>query len=438
MKIAVAGTGYVGLVTAVCLAEIGHKVICVDIDENKINLMKSGEPPFYEKDLKKLMNKNKKRITYTTDYKVAYQNSNVIFIGVGTPEKLDGSANLDYVYEVCDKIKESATSDKVVVVKSTVPIGTNDEIEKQMNKDSKFRFYIVSNPEFLSQGTAVHDTLFPSRIVVGIEDDYSQKIMKKLYDPLTKNPYNTSYLSMDRRSAEMVKYASNNFLALKISYINEIANFCEQINANITDVTLGMSYDSRIGNQFLNAGIGYGGSCFPKDTKALHWLSKMYDCEIKTIAATIEVNKNQKLRLFEKFQEDNKNQIKDKTVAVLGLSFKPGTSDLREAPSIDNVKMLLNHGCSVHVYDPIALDEFKRRFNDRNMKYFHNISDAIKDSDAVFIMTELKEIIDYDISNYKKLMKQANIYDGRNCYSMEKIKSIKEINYYSIGRVNRK
>lgn len=438
MKIAVAGTGYVGLVTAVCLAEIGHKVICVDIDENKIDLMKSGKPPFYEKDLENLMNKNRERITYTTDYKVAYQNSDVIFIGVGTPENLDGSANLDYVYEVCDKIKKSARNDKVVVVKSTVPIGTNDEIEKRLNKDSNFRFYIVSNPEFLSQGTAVHDTLFPSRIVVGVEDDYSQKIMKRLYEPLTKKPYNTTYLSMDRRSAEMVKYASNNFLALKISYINEIANFCEQINANIADVTLGMSYDSRIGNQFLNAGIGYGGSCFPKDTKALHWLSKVYNCEIKTIAATIEVNKKQKLRLFEKFKEDNKNQIKDKTVAVLGLSFKPGTSDLREAPSIDNVRMLLDYGCYVHVYDPIALVEFKRMFKEENLKCFHNISEAIKNSDAVFIMTELKEIVNYDISNYKKLMKQANIYDGRNCYSMEKIQSIKEINYYSIGRVEKK
>lgn len=433
MKIAVAGTGYVGLVTAVCLAEIGHKVTCVDIDKAKIDLMKSGKSPIYEKDLEKLMNKNKERIQYTTDYKEAYQNSDVIMIGVGTPEKLDGSANLEYVYDVCGKIKEVAKSDKVVIVKSTVPIGTNDEIEKSLNEGSDIRFFVASNPEFLAQGTAVHDTLFPSRIVVGVEDDYSRKVMEEIYKPLTEVPYHAPYLCMDRRSAEMVKYASNNFLALKISYINEIANFCEKIDANITNVTKGMSYDSRIGAQFLNAGIGYGGSCFPKDTQALHWLSKAYDCEIKTIVATIEVNKRQKLRLFEKFKDHNKD-IRGKTVAVLGLSFKPGTSDLRGAPSIDNVRMLLDYGCHVRVYDPISLDSFKKLFKGSDLEYFNNISDTIKNSDAAFIMTELEEIINYDIKNYAKLMKHANIYDGRNCYSLEKIKEVDKINYYSIGR----
>ena len=291
MKIAVAGTGYVGLVTGVALAHIGHHVTCVDIDEIKIKKMQEGISPIYEEGLEELMHLNKERLTYTTDYKKAYSKADVIFIGVGTPEKEDGSANLTYLYAVLDQIRESVTKDTVVVIKSTVPIGTNDEVEKYLNeKVSGLKISIVSNPEFLAQGTAVHDTLYATRIVVGVEDDYAKKIMTKLYKPLTKEPYNVPFPVMDRKSAEMVKYASNDFLALKISYINEIANFCEAIGADISLVTKGMSYDPRIGNKFLNPGIGYGGSCFPKDTKALHFLSKEYGCEMKTLKATIEIN----------------------------------------------------------------------------------------------------------------------------------------------------
>jgi len=432
MKVAVAGTGYVGLVTAVCLAEIGHEVTCIDIDKKKIEFLQRGKCPIYEPGLEELMRKNQDRLRYTLSYQEAYRDSEVIFIGVGTPERSDGSANLDYVYNVCQQIKDFAFEDKVVVIKSTVPIGTNDTIEKWFNEDSSFHFYVVSNPEFLAQGTAVHDTLHPSRIVVGAEDEYSKEVMRKLYYPLTIEPYFSPYLEMDRKSAEMVKYASNDFLALKISYINEIANFCEKIGADITEVTRGMSYDSRIGSKFLNAGIGYGGSCFPKDTKALHWLSKSIDCELKTIKACIEVNKNQKIRLFEQASMDFKGSLKGKVVTILGLSFKPNTDDLREAPSIDNVELLLEHGAVVRVYDSIALKKFQECFKDR-VEYFSSIDKAIKGADIVFIMTEAEEIKNYPLSHFRRLMKQPYVYDGRNCYDLQDAEK-EQIHYYSIGR----
>lgn len=441
MKIAVAGTGYVGLVTGVALAHIGHHVTCVDIDEIKIKKMQEGISPIYEEGLEELMHLNKERLTYTTDYKKAYSKADVIFIGVGTPEKEDGSANLTYLYAVLDQIRESVTKDTVVVIKSTVPIGTNDEVEKYLNKKvSGLKISIVSNPEFLAQGTAVHDTLYATRIVVGVEDDYAKKIMTKLYKPLTKEPYNVPFLVMDRKSAEMVKYASNDFLALKISYINEIANFCEAIGADISLVTKGMSYDPRIGNKFLNPGIGYGGSCFPKDTKALHFLSKEYGCEMRTLKATIEINKNQKLVLINKLEKVFPN-LHGLTIGVLGLTFKPGTDDLREAPSIDNIKYLLKQGVIIKAYDPIGINNFKKvlsfdttldNYLD-NITYYDNIDDTIKDSDACLIMTEWKDIKEYPLNNYEKLMNSPIIFDGRNCYDLDNVKKY-NIYYNSIGR----
>lgn len=441
MNIAVAGTGYVGLVTGVALAHIGHHVTCVDIDEIKIKKMQEGISPIYEEGLEELMHLNKERLTYTTDYKKAYSKADVIFIGVGTPEKEDGSANLTYLYAVLDQIRESVTKDTVVVIKSTVPIGTNDEVEKYLNeKVSGLKISIVSNPEFLAQGTAVHDTLYATRIVVGVEDDYAKKIMTKLYKPLTKEPYNVPFLVMDRKSAEMVKYASNDFLALKISYINEIANFCEAIGADINLVTKGMSYDPRIGNKFLNPGIGYGGSCFPKDTKALHFLSKEYGCEMKTLKATIEINKNQKLVLINKLEKVFSN-LQGLTIGILGLTFKPGTDDLREAPSIDNIKYLLKQGVIIKAYDPIGIDNFKRILamdktltnHLNNITYYNNIDDTITNTDAVMIMTEWKEIKEYSLENYIKLMKTPYIFDGRNCYSLDNINKY-NLYYNSIGR----
>lgn len=442
MKIAVAGTGYVGLVTGVALAHIGHDVTCVDVDEEKVKKMSQGISPIYEEGLEELMKEDKERLTYTTNYKEAYKDKDVIFIGVGTPERADGSANLDYVYKVCEQIAESVNKDCVVVVKSTVPIGTNDKVEEYLRKNVKpgIKIYVASNPEFLAQGTAVRDTLHASRIVVGTNHRVPERIMRKLYSPLTKKPYKVPYLSMNRCSAEMVKYASNDFLALKISYINEIANFCEKVGANIEDVTKGMGYDSRIGNKFLNAGIGYGGSCFPKDTKALHWLSKELERELKTVSACIEVNKRQKIILYE-YLKELLIDLENKNIGVLGLTFKPGTDDLREAASIDNVELLLDSGANVKAYDPISTEKFKEKiklFVDEDkvvekINYYTDIDDTIKDCDAVLILTEWPQIKEYDLNKYEELMKNPLVLDGRNCYNLKDVEKTK-VKYLSIGR----
>lgn len=434
MKLAVAGTGYVGVVLGVVLANIGHKVTCVDVDEQKIEKMRNGISPIYENGLEDLMIKGKANLTYTTDYVSAYSDADAIFICVGTPEKEDGSANLSYVFDVARQIAENMKDGATIVIRSTVPVGTNDSVEEYIKGlvGPNKKFNVVSNPEFLSQGTAVRDTMYGSRLVLGVENEEAKKTMLGIYEPLSKEPYNQPILFMNRRSSEMVKYASNDFLALKISYINEIANFCEELGANIEDVTRGMGYDSRIGNKFLNAGIGYGGSCFPKDTKALHWLSKIKDIEIKTIKACIEVNKMQKTRLFYKYKKMENENLKDKNVAILGVTFKPNTDDLRDAPSIDNVRLLLDYGANVTVYDKVGLDNFRKLFGDK-ISYANNIDEAIKDKDAVFIMTEWQEIKEYDVSKYVKLMKQPLVFDGRNCYDLDKMKDAK-VTYFSIGR----
>ena len=425
MKVAVAGTGYVGLVSAVCLAEKGHIVTCVDVDENKIKLMKSGVSPIYEKDLEELMHKNKDKLTYTLDYKKAYEDADVILIGVGTPEQEDGSANLSYVRSVAKQIADSVEHDCVVVVKSTVPIGTNDKVEEfiKSNLKNDVRIYVASNPEFLAQGSAVHDTLKASRIVIGTEDEEAREIMEKLYEP-----FELPMLFTNRRSAEMIKYASNDFLALKISYINDIVNLCELVGANIKDVTKGMSYDSRIGDKFLNAGIGYGGSCFPKDTKALYYLAKnQYDYEIKTIKAAIDVNVTQKTKLFFEAKR-NIDTFYNKNVTVLGVTFKPGTDDLREAPSIDNVKLLLKDGAYITVWDPVGLNNFSKLFGNK-IQYESNIKKAIEKSDVIFIMTEWVDIKQLDLS----LFNGKVVYDGRNCFDLNDVKKYK-FEYHSIGR----
>lgn len=341
-KIAVAGTGYVGLVAGVCFAEVGHNVTCVDIDEKKIELMKKGISPIYEADLEDLMRKNYAlgKLDYTTDYKSAYRDADAVFIGVGTPEQPDGSANLSYIATAARQIAETIEKDCLVVVKSTVPVGTNDKVE-QFIKDflvNDVKVEVASNPEFLAQGSAVHDTLHAARIIIGIESKWAEDMLRKIYEP-----FNLPIVSVSRRSAEMIKYASNDFLALKISYMNDIANLCELVGANIQDVARGMSYDERIGSKFLNAGIGYGGSCFPKDTKALEYLARQHGYELRTIKAAIDVNKDQKTMLYKKACRRliTFNGLK---VAVLGLTFKPGTDDIREAPSLENIPLILEQG----------------------------------------------------------------------------------------------
>lgn len=427
-KIAVAGTGYVGLVAGVCFAEKGNDVVCVDIDENKVELMKSGVSPIYEQDLEELMKKNyrERRLKYTTNYKNAYKNADFIFIGVGTPERTDGSANLDYVYNVAKQIAESIENDCIVVIKSTVPIGTNDEIEKYIRKHLKNNVIVnvASNPEFLAQGTAVKDTLHASRIVIGAENEETKNKMLDLY-----SNFNLPMVVTDRRSAEMIKYASNDFLALKVSFINDIANLCERVGANIEDVTKGMSYDSRIGDKFLKAGCGYGGSCFPKDTKALHYLAQAKGYELKTVKAAIEVNKNQKIILLKKAREKFKS-FKNVNVAILGLTFKPGTDDLREAPSLDNIEILLEEGANIAAYDPIGIENYKKVYPTQ-IKYTNTPQDTLKNADICFIFTEWQEIKNVKPQEYSTLMNTPIVYDGRNIYSLEEMKGIE---YYSIGR----
>lgn len=428
-NIVVAGTGYVGLVTAVCLAEVGHSVTCVDASEEKIKILESGQSPIYEPGLEELMIKNASRLHYTTNYMPAYQNADVIFIAVGTPEQEDGSANLTYVEAVSTQIAQNIQKDCVVVVKSTVPIGTNDEIESFLKQSlvKPIKVYVASNPEFLSQGSAVKDTLYAKRIVIGTEEEYPQKVLETVY-----KPFNIPFVFTNRRSAEMIKYASNDFLALKISFINEIANFCELIGANIEDVTHGMSFDPRIGDKFLNPGIGFGGSCFPKDTKALYSLaSKEYGYELLTVKASIDVNIRQKTKLF--FDAKKRfGTLNDLKVAVLGLTFKPNTDDLREAASIENVRMLLKNGAKVTVYDPIGLENFKKLFGDA-VEYRTDITQTILDKDCTFIFTEWNEIKDYPLSNYKKFMKSSIVFDGRNCYSLMAAENA-GLEYHSIGR----
>ena len=429
-KIAVAGTGYVGLVAGACFAERGHNVICVDVDQNKVDLMKSGKSPIYEEGLEELMVKNYDagRLDYTTNYKMAYKDADAIFIGVGTPEKEDGSANLTYVETVSKQIAESVEKDCLIVIKSTVPLGTNDIIENLIKENlvHNVKIEVASNPEFLAQGHAVRDTLQAKRIVIGTESKEAEQKLREIYEN-----FNLPIISVNRRSAEMIKYASNDFLALKISYINDIANLCELVGANIEDVVKGMSYDPRIGSSFLHAGIGYGGSCFPKDTKALKYTAEQYGYELRTIGAVLKVNAEQKLRLYNKAC----NRIASFSglkVAVLGLTYKAGTDDLREAPSLENIKLLLEQGANIYVYDPVGMDNFKKKYPTQ-VSYCKEAEETLKDADVCFIFTEWQEIKNVKPDTYKKLMKTPLVYDGRNIYTLEEMKK-SGVEYYSIGR----
>lgn len=435
-KIAVAGTGYVGLVAGVCFAEVGHKVVCVDIDEEKIKLMKQGISPIYEAGLEELMRKNyaEGRINYTTDYKAAYKESDAIFIGVGTPEQLDGSADLSHIAKVARQIAESIENDCLVVVKSTVPVGTNDKVE-QFIKDflvNHVKVEVASNPEFMAQGSAVNNTLHAARIIIGTESKWAEEMLVKIYEP-----FNLPIVSVNRRSAEMIKYASNDFLALKISYMNDIANLCELVGADIQEVAKGMGFDERIGSKFLYAGIGYGGSCFPKDTKALEYLARQNGYELRTVKAAIDVNNYQRTILYKKARRRliTFNGLK---VALLGLTFKPGTDDLREAPSLENVPLLLDQGADIYAYDPVGMDNFKRIFPvglnyHGKISYVEAFEDALYGANICFIFTEWDEIRAIKPESYKKLMRTPLVFDGRNIYKVEEMKRA-GVEYYSIGR----
>lgn len=426
-----------GLVAGVCFAEKGHNVTCVDVDENKVKQMEAGVCPIYEAGLEELMRKNYEegRLHYTTDYASAYKNPDAIFIGVGTPELPDGSANLNYIASVCRQIAENVEQDCLVVVKSTVPVGTNDRVEQFIQdflSRRELHIEVASNPEFLAQGSAVHDTLHAARIIIGTESENAEKLLRQIYEP-----FGIPIVAMNRRSAEMTKYACNDFLALKISYMNDIANLCERMGANIDDVAKGMSYDDRIGANFLKAGIGYGGSCFPKDTKALRFQAQQAGYRLRTVEAAVEVNKDQKVKLFEKASKRmiTFNGLK---VAVLGLAFKPGTDDLREAPSLDNVELLLVQGADIYAYDPVADENFKKKYPEgRNgngtMHYVKDPEEALGNAHICFVFTEWNQIKELKAERFKALMQTPLVYDGRNVFDKKEMAD-NQVEYYSMGR----
>lgn len=429
-QIIVAGTGYVGLATGVSFATIGFKVTCVDIDENKINLLQKGICPIYEPGLQEALLENimQERIDFTTNIDEAYRKADVIFIAVGTPELPNGTANLRYLKEVAKDIAIRASKDLVVVIKSTVPVGTN-EVVKQILKDfahPQLKLDVVSNPEFLREGSALHDIFHGDRIVIGADHPQSASFVADLYKSFNLPTFVTSV-----RSAEMIKYASNAFLATKISFINEIASICEVVGADVEQVAHGMGLDRRIGSQFLNAGIGFGGSCFPKDTSALIQSSALEGLELKLLKSVIDINEYQQLKLYE-LAKLYFGSLKDKQIAILGASFKPNTNDIRHAPSIALIKEFLKDGANITVYDPIALPEINREFGDL-VKYSNDLYEAISNKDAALIVTEWNEIVRAELSQFETRMRHPLIFDGRNCFDVEEVQNT-NLQYYSIGR----
>lgn len=432
MKIAVVGTGYVGLVTGVALSHIGHDVTCVDIDEKKVERMRKGISPIYEPGLEELMLQNieANRLFFTTSHQEGFNNAEVVYIAVGTPEREDGSANLSYIEQVSKDIAKNAQRDIIVVTKSTVPVGTNHYIKQIISENltENIKIEVVSNPEFLREGSSVYDTFNGDRIVVGSDSVEAANVIEEINKPFGIPVYKT-----DIRSAEMIKYASNAFLATKISFINEIANICEKTGANIEDVARGMGLDQRIGSMFLKAGIGYGGSCFPKDTKALTKIASNVDLDFTLLKAVVEVNNKQQHKLV-KAAQSKLGTLRDKKVAVLGLAFKPNTDDMREAASVVIIKELLGEGAQVTAYDPVAVENAKKLLPG-TVKFTTDLHEALVDKDLVFIVTEWQEVKEVELSMFAKLMNTPIIFDGRNCFDVKEVSKY-EIDYYSIGRSN--
>ena len=437
MKISVIGTGYVGLVTGACFAETGVNVVCVDIDEEKIEKLKKGIIPIYEPGLDKIVvnNYEKKRLSFTTNIEESLDQTDIVFIAVGTPPGEDGSADLKYVLEVARQIGRYMTDYLLVVTKSTVPIGTSLKVKAAVREELEKRSYkipfdVASNPEFLKEGNAIDDFLKPDRIVVGIDSEKAEKMMEKLYKPFVLNGH--PVLFMDIPSAELTKYAANSMLATKISFINEIANLCEIVGADINMVRKGIGSDSRIGNKFIYAGIGYGGSCFPKDVKALIKTADDNNYPMKMLKSVENVNDEQKTVIVKKLQKYFKNNLEGKTVAIWGLAFKPNTDDMREAPSIVIINHLLNDGVKIKVYDPVAMHEAKKIFGDKII-YGKDAYDVLTEADALILATEWSE---FRMPNFKvmaKLMREKVIFDGRNIYDPVEVKEYGFI-YHGIGR----
>ena len=432
MKIAVVGTGYVGLVTGTCFAETGNTVTCVDIDENKVNKLKNGEITIYEPGLDVLFDHNlhEGRLKFTTDLAEGIKNAQIIFLALPTPPGEDGSADLQYVLRVAEDLGPLLEDYTVVVDKSTVPVGTAEKVRSKIAQNAKVDFDVVSNPEFLREGVAVEDFMKPDRVVVGTESDRAKEIMENLYAPLVRqgNPI----IFMDERSAELTKYAANSFLATKITFMNEIANLCELVGADVDDVRRGIGTDSRIGKRFLFAGIGYGGSCFPKDVQALAKSSIEANYDFSILKSVMDVNEKQKTRLIKDIKKYFNNDLKGKRIAVWGLAFKPYTDDIREAPSLVNIKALLEEGASICAYDPEAMENVKGIFGDK-IEFADSVYDATDGADALMIFTEWPVFRTPDFERLTSGLKNKAIFDGRNLYDPGMIEKL-GFTYISIGR----
>ena len=431
MNICVIGTGYVGLVAGTCLAEMGNTVVCVDNNEEKLEKLRNGVVPIFEPGLEEMIKSNtsENRLSFSNNLKSAVENSTICFIAVGTPQGEDGSADLKYVCNVAEEIGKAINGYKVIVDKSTVPVGTAEKVTEIIKKQTSHEFDVVSNPEFLKQGAAVDDFLKPDRVVIGSDSQRATEIMQELYAPFlrTGNPV----IIMDVKSAEMTKYAANSFLAVKISYANEIANICEKVGANAEMVRIGMCSDKRIGSQFLFPGLGYGGSCFPKDVKALIKTASENGCKADLISSADSVNKRQRLLFIDKITNYFGEDLSDKTFAVWGLAFKPKTDDMREAPSITIINALLEKGAKIRAYDPKAMQTAKYHFADK-ITYANSSYEALENTDALLLLTEWNEFRRPDFDKIKDLLKTPIIFDGRNQYNR---KSLEEngFTYFSIG-----
>ena len=437
MNIAIVGTGYVGLVSGTCFAEMGATVTCVDVDANKINKLKAGEMPIYEPGLEEMVLRNtkSKRLRFTTSLESCLNDVEVIFSAVGTPPDEDGSADLSYVLAVAHTIGRNMNKYKLVVTKSTVPVGTaqkvRNAIQEELDKRGvKIEFDVASNPEFLKEGNAISDFMSPDRVVVGVESERAKKLMSKLYKPFLLNNFRVIF--MDIPSAEMTKYAANSMLATRISFMNDIANLCELVGADVNMVRSGIGSDTRIGRKFLYPGIGYGGSCFPKDVKALIKTAEQNGYDMRVLRAVEEVNEIQKSALFDKLQKLFGNDLQNKTIAIWGLAFKPETDDMREAPVLVLIDKLQQAGCNIRAYDPAAMEECKRRIGD-TIYYARDMYDAVLDADVLMLVTEWKEFRLPSWAVIKKTMAQQIVLDGRNIYEKKEMEEQGFI-YHCIGK----
>lgn len=433
MKIAVVGTGYVGLVTGTCFAETGNSVTCIDINQEKVRSLRNGVIPIFEPGLDVLFERNiaQDRLKFTTDLKEGIQDASIIFLALPTPPGEDGSADLSYILGVASQLGALLDQYTVIVDKSTVPVGTAELVSSRIAAQAKVDFDVVSNPEFLREGVAVEDFMKPDRVVIGTRSEKAKKIMERLYAPLVRqgNPV----MFMDERSAELTKYAANAFLATKITFMNEIANLCERVGANVDEVRKGIGSDSRIGKRFLFAGIGYGGSCFPKDVQALAKTSEDFNYDFRILESVMQVNQQQKTRLIPSILAHFGDNLKGKHIAVWGLAFKPYTDDIREAPSLENIHALLEAGATVKAYDPEAQKNVQQILGDR-IQFGKNLYDTLEGADALLIVTEWPEFRTPEFDKIASLLKNKVVFDGRNVFEPEQMKEL-GFEYYSIGRL---